>query len=312
MSTAAAGAERDSYIDWEAGYDVTGGVAEDEPRPVLLGVGTTFPGWRRQGLVVGSLLASAAVVTALVVFQSRGSAAGYVPTTLPVATPVERVALKELPRIEEGQPTAAAPAAARLAKTEPARAAEAPRPRAEAPRPRGAAAWAPTPKQAPVLPTLPALALAAELIDVEAAAAPSYTVLPVTLPIPPKPTGGDRAPRAPAVTSVQRAVSSADEPFASPFDVAPQVRNANRVQQALEREYPSSLRAWGVGGQAEMWFYINEQGVVDSFLLKKTSGNKLLDQAALRVAHAFEFSPGIRQDQPAPGWISLAIAFTGS
>jgi TonB family protein len=56
---------------------------------------------------------------------------------------------------------------------------------------------------------------------------------------------------------------------------------------------------------------VDEEGEVVDFQLKETSGNKILDQAALRVAQAFDFTPGLRGDEPAGGWVSLAIVFSG-
>jgi protein TonB len=119
-----------------------------------------------------------------------------------------------------------------------------------------------------------------------------------------RPLATDGPPAAPAATA-------SDKPVASRFDVVPQVRDANRVRQALERAYPSSLRDWGISGQAEMWFFVNERGAVDRFEIRKTSGNKLLDQAALKAAQAFEFTPGRLGDSPAAGWVSLPIVFNG-
>jgi protein TonB len=112
--------------------------------------------------------------------------------------------------------------------------------------------------------------------------------------------------------SAERASGAVPPPAASRFDVAPEVRNAARIQAVLERAYPVSLRTWGVGGRAEMWFYVNRQGAVDSLQLKRTTGNRQLDQAALRVAESFQFTPGRRGNEPAEGWVALEIVFSGS
>jgi TonB family protein len=100
-----------------------------------------------------------------------------------------------------------------------------------------------------------------------------------------------------------------DQPVASQFDVAPTVRNANRVRQTLDREYPIGLRTTGVGGTVELWFYVDERGQVERFQLKQSSGNSDLDRAALQVAQVFQFNPGTRGGTPAAGWIWMGVAF---
>jgi TonB family protein len=115
-----------------------------------------------------------------------------------------------------------------------------------------------------------------------------------------------------APPSLASSAGAAEPPVAAQFDVAPEVRNAARVQAVLERAYPPALRNFGVGGKAEMWFYVSRQGAVDSVLLKRTTGNRQLDQAALRVAESFEFTPGRRGNEPAEGWVAVEIVFTGS
>jgi TonB family protein len=116
------------------------------------------------------------------------------------------------------------------------------------------------------------------------------------------------APASPA-NVVAETPTGPDQPVASQFDVAPVVRNANRVRQSLDREYPIGLRAAGVGGTVEMWFYVDERGQAERFQLKKSSGNADLDRAALEVAQVFQFNPGTRGGTPAAGWIWLGVAF---
>jgi TonB family protein len=96
------------------------------------------------------------------------------------------------------------------------------------------------------------------------------------------------------------------------FDVAPQVGNPERVQRALQREYPIGLRDAGVGGQVEMWFYVNQQGVVERFQIRQGSGSRALDEAAMRVARVFQFTPALRANQPIATWTALRITFVGA
>lgn len=100
-----------------------------------------------------------------------------------------------------------------------------------------------------------------------------------------------------------------EEPTFTPFTVAPEVRNRDEIGRVLQREYPSTLRDAGIGGTVVMHFFINEQGDVENTLVAESSGHTALDQAAERVAMAFEFSPALNRDQRVPVWIQIPITF---
>jgi TonB family protein len=78
---------------------------------------------------------------------------------------------------------------------------------------------------------------------------------------------------------------------------------------ALQREYPALLRDAGIGGRTLLWFFINEQGVVDNVQVNQGSGHAPLDAAALRVARTFEFTPALDRDERVPVWIAIPITF---
>jgi periplasmic protein TonB len=100
-----------------------------------------------------------------------------------------------------------------------------------------------------------------------------------------------------------------DEPTFTPFTVAPEVRNRDEIGRVLQREYPSTLRDAGIGGTVVMHFFINEEGEVENTLVAESSGHTALDQAAERVAMAFEFTPALNRDQRVPVWIQIPITF---
>jgi len=102
----------------------------------------------------------------------------------------------------------------------------------------------------------------------------------------------------------------ADTPTFTPFTVAPAVENRAEVGRALEREYPSDLREAGVGGTVLVFFYLNDEGGVEDVRLHASSGHEALDQAALRVAEIFRFTPAMNRDQRVPVWIQIPITFT--
>ncbi|MEX0892939.1 MAG: M56 family metallopeptidase, partial [Gemmatimonadota bacterium] len=99
-------------------------------------------------------------------------------------------------------------------------------------------------------------------------------------------------------------------PQFTPFERAPALQNRSTVERLLRSEYPAMLRDAGIGGSADVWFFIDEAGVVQEIQLKSRSGYDALDQAALRVAQQMEFTAASNRDKPVPVWVSLQIEFT--
>ena len=108
----------------------------------------------------------------------------------------------------------------------------------------------------------------------------------------------------------EAAPSLEDGPVFTPYTVKPDIRNRAEIARALEREYPPLLRDAGIGGTTQVWFYIDQEGVVRRVLLNRSSGHGPLDEAALRVASAIQFTPALNRDRRVPVWISLPITFT--
>ncbi|HSJ15449.1 MAG TPA: energy transducer TonB [Longimicrobiales bacterium] len=108
--------------------------------------------------------------------------------------------------------------------------------------------------------------------------------------------------------------ASADDlakaPTFTPMTVRPELRNSGDVQRALVRNYPPLLRDAGIGGQATVWFFIDENGRVIKTQLSKPSGYTALDEAALDVAKIMQFSPAYNRDKKVPVWVEIPIVFT--
>jgi periplasmic protein TonB len=100
-----------------------------------------------------------------------------------------------------------------------------------------------------------------------------------------------------------------DAPQFTPMDVEPRLLNEREVQRALVREYPAHLRDAGIGGTVLVWFFIDEQGRVQRTQVHTSSGHTQLDQAAVRVADLYRFSPAQNRDRNVPVWIALPIVF---
>lgn len=101
----------------------------------------------------------------------------------------------------------------------------------------------------------------------------------------------------------------ASEPTFTPYTVAPDLSNPIEVVQALREEYPPLLRDAGIGGSILVWFLIDEEGRLRTTLIRESSGQAALDQAALRVAERMRFTPARNGDETVPVWISLPITF---
>lgn len=100
-----------------------------------------------------------------------------------------------------------------------------------------------------------------------------------------------------------------DAPHWIVYDVYPYIKNRDELRRALEREYPPLLRDAGIGGTTKVWFYVDETGKVVKTQVHTSSGHERLDNAALRVAHLYEFAPALRRDKAIAVWVSLDVTF---
>ena len=107
----------------------------------------------------------------------------------------------------------------------------------------------------------------------------------------------------------EEAVDISAAPSFTPYTVRPDLINQPEVERALEREYPPILRDAGIGGRVTVHFFIDEEGTVQNTLVAETSGHSSLDEAALRVANVFRFTPALNLDKIVPVWIALPITF---
>jgi TonB family protein len=92
--------------------------------------------------------------------------------------------------------------------------------------------------------------------------------------------------------------------------VQPQILNADEIQKQMERRYPPLLLDAGIGGTVVLDFFVDESGTPTVWQIVQSSGHPLLDQAALRMASTFRFSPArTRSDQVVPVWTRFPIRF---
>lgn len=98
-------------------------------------------------------------------------------------------------------------------------------------------------------------------------------------------------------------------PRFTPFTVRPEILNREEMARVLEREYPPLLRDAGIGGQVVVWFFIDEQGRAIKWQVAQSSGHKALDEAAIRVAPIYRFSPALNRDKKVKVWVQIPITF---
>ncbi len=121
------------------------------------------------------------------------------------------------------------------------------------------------------------------------------------------------------------ALEKADQPLSeAPREVAytqkPILLNRNQVEAAIIRVIHSldpQVRQWnealaraqGAGGIALVDIFLDTEGVVRNAVLKKTTGNRDLDDAALNVSRIMRFSPARNDKTPVDVWIEVPIRF---
>ena len=98
-------------------------------------------------------------------------------------------------------------------------------------------------------------------------------------------------------------------PVFTPMTLRPEIKNRREVQAVLMRLYPLILREAGIGGQVIVWFFISEDGTVLDSRVSESSGQLQFDEAALKVADVFRFSPALNRDRRVSVCIELPITF---
>lgn len=101
-----------------------------------------------------------------------------------------------------------------------------------------------------------------------------------------------------------------DQPVFTPYTVKPELKNRAEAQRLVERYYPKLLKDAGIGGQVLVWVFIDTNGVVKNAQVQKSSGNASLDDAALKAAQEFTFTPALNRDKQVPVWIAIPITFS--
>lgn len=94
-----------------------------------------------------------------------------------------------------------------------------------------------------------------------------------------------------------------------PSMVKPELVNREEVRRSLEREYPRYLQNAGIGGALMILFWIDEKGAVHKYEIKRSSGRKVLDEAAERVVPVMKFRPAYKRGRPVKIIVALPVRF---
>jgi TonB family protein len=114
---------------------------------------------------------------------------------------------------------------------------------------------------------------------------------------------------APIEPPAEKREDLSDSPTFTPMTVRPALQNPGEVSEALRQFYPPELRDAGIGGVTNMWFFIDEEGVVRRAVVNESSGYDPFDDAAMEVGKVMRFSPARNRDEVVPVWVALNIRF---
>ncbi len=97
--------------------------------------------------------------------------------------------------------------------------------------------------------------------------------------------------------------------FGTPAVEPPRIINRTDATRLLRRIYPEELRAAPVAGTTVLRMRITEDGEVEHRYVTATSGNMLLDQAALAAVKTLRFSPARFAGQRVGADVEIPIVF---
>lgn len=74
-------------------------------------------------------------------------------------------------------------------------------------------------------------------------------------------------------------------------------------------EWPELVKRAGIEGSLQVQFLLNVDGTVMDVRILKSSGNQLLDEAAVKSVWKYKFTPAKQRDKPVRVWVSRKIEF---
>lgn len=98
------------------------------------------------------------------------------------------------------------------------------------------------------------------------------------------------------------------EPVFTPFDVRPELDREKAFWTIAEHFRDAMDYRFVGGGSTQVWIFVDTAGRVRNTALFRSSGHRDLDEAALRAALEFEFTPARFKGEVVPAWIQLPIS----
>ena len=74
-------------------------------------------------------------------------------------------------------------------------------------------------------------------------------------------------------------------------------------------DYPHEAFVAGISGRVWIKALVSEEGRVLKVIVGKSSGSRLLDDAAVKAAYKNKFTPGIQEGKPIKVWVTYPIEF---
>jgi protein TonB len=78
----------------------------------------------------------------------------------------------------------------------------------------------------------------------------------------------------------------------------------------VQPEFPRLAQQMGLGGTVYIKALVGKDGAVRTAMVYGSSGNELLDEAALKVASLNRFRPGIQSNRPVAVWVVYKVVFS--
>ena len=100
-----------------------------------------------------------------------------------------------------------------------------------------------------------------------------------------------------------------DVSIADDVIIGPITGHRQEIIEAMQTAYPPLLRDAGIAGSVRLYFFVEADGEVTKIEIDESSGHAALDDAALRVADVYRFSPGMNGEEPIGVWVNFPITF---
>jgi protein TonB len=105
-------------------------------------------------------------------------------------------------------------------------------------------------------------------------------------------------------------VDPSEQPVYVDRDIDPRLLNGPEMLRLLSELYPRPLKEAGIGGDVQMWVWVDSEGNPGRAQINRSSGYDLLDETALAIAQRMRFSPAMLRDTPIGVWVAQPISFS--